>query len=190
MSKIRIFFIAFAALAVLAPATAVAEASAKPASVVARAAQQCADADLEPAAGNLGGSAPRSSACTTRSARARPSALRESPRLRRAATGHSEDMVTRRFFEHTAPRGVTMVDRIMRTNYARQTRAGPSARTSPGAPGASPRPRGVMQAWMESPGHRANVLSRAYRELGIGVVTGVPSGSAGRHVHGGLRSRR
>ena len=32
-----------------------------------------------------------------------------------------------------------------------------------------------MKAWMDSPGHRANVVKRAYREIGIGVVTGVPS---------------
>ena len=33
---------------------------------------------------------------------------------------------------------------------------------------------------MDSPGHRANVVKRAYREIGIGVVTGVPTdGGAG-----------
>jgi uncharacterized protein YkwD len=36
-------------------------------------------------------------------------------------------------------------------------------------------PRSIMKAWMDSPGHRANVVKRAYREIGIGVVTGVPS---------------
>jgi uncharacterized protein YkwD len=31
---------------------------------------------------------------------------------------------------------------------------------------------------MDSPGHRANVLKRAYRELGVGVVVGVPVSDA------------
>ena len=36
-------------------------------------------------------------------------------------------------------------------------------------------PREIMRAWMDSPGHRANIVKRSYREIGIGVVTGVPS---------------
>jgi len=35
--------------------------------------------------------------------------------------------------------------------------------------------RGVQSAWMRSPGHRANILKAAYRELGIGVHAGVPT---------------
>ena len=34
--------------------------------------------------------------------------------------------------------------------------------------------RGVHDAWMQSPGHRANILKPAYRELGIGIRVGVP----------------
>ncbi len=32
-----------------------------------------------------------------------------------------------------------------------------------------------MKAWMNSPGHRANVLKRSYRELGIGLRLGTPN---------------
>ena len=41
-------------------------------------------------------------------------------------------------------------------------------------------PRSAMATWMSSPAHRANVLKRAYREIGVGVVLGVPgAGAAG-----------
>ena len=32
-----------------------------------------------------------------------------------------------------------------------------------------------MNSWMASPGHKANILKRAYREVGIGIRLGVPS---------------
>jgi uncharacterized protein YkwD len=31
-----------------------------------------------------------------------------------------------------------------------------------------------MKAWMDSPGHRANVLKPGFRELGVGVVARAP----------------
>ena len=31
-----------------------------------------------------------------------------------------------------------------------------------------------MKAWMASPGHRDNLLRRSYRDLGIGIASGVP----------------
>ena len=36
----------------------------------------------------------------------------------------------------------------------------------------------AVDAWMDSPGHRENVLKRVYREVGIGVVLGVPVSDA------------
>ena len=42
--------------------------------------------------------------------------------------------------------------------------------------GALATPRGALESWMKSPGHRANILRRSFRELGVGVVLGVPVG--------------
>ena len=146
----------------------------------ARATQQgCAGADLQPAAGNLG-EIRAAVICLHNEIRARHDLplLRENARLRRAATGHSEDMVDRRFFEHTTPGGTTMVDRILRADYARADQGWSFGENLAWGTGRLATPRGVMRAWMESPGHRVNVLRRAYREVGIGVVTGVPIGAS------------
>jgi len=97
--------------------------------------------------------------------------LRASRLLTTAAQRHSRDMVLRGFFAHDSPSGATVRDRVARTGYLH-------GRWSLGenigwmtAPSAA----GIVQAWMDSPGHRANVVKRAYREIGIGVVTGVPT---------------
>jgi len=145
----------------------------------ARATQQaCADADMAPAAGNLD-QVRAAILCLHNQVRERNDLplLRENPRLRRAATGHSEDMVAHRYFEHTTPGGDTMVDRILRARYARSNQGWAFGENLAWGTGRLATPRGVMQAWMQSPGHRANVLRRAYRELGVGVVTGVPTGA-------------
>jgi uncharacterized protein YkwD len=36
-----------------------------------------------------------------------------------------------------------------------------------------------MGQWMKSPGHRANVLRRGYREIGAGLAQGTPRGGSG-----------
>jgi uncharacterized protein YkwD len=145
----------------------------------ARAAQECADADLEPAPDNLA-RVRAAILCLHNQVRARHGlpAVRESSRLRRAALGHSRDMVADGFFEHTTPSGVTMVDRIMRARYVRRDQGWALGENLAWGTGSLATPRGAIEAWMDSPGHRANILRRTYRELGVGVVLGVPVSDA------------
>lgn len=142
-----------------------------------RAAQQpCENADVNPAA--AGETAVRAAIlCLHNQIRAGRNLplLRENARLRRAAVGHASDMVQRGFFEHTTPNGVTLVDRIMATRYASPRVGWALGENLAWGTGSLATPRSIMKAWMDSPGHRANVVKRAYREIGIGVVTGVPS---------------
>ena len=35
-------------------------------------------------------------------------------------------------------------------------------------------PKTIMKAWMNSPGHKANILNPAFRDVGVGVEPGVP----------------
>jgi uncharacterized protein YkwD len=39
--------------------------------------------------------------------------------------------------------------------------------------------RAIGAAWMDSPPHRANILSSSFRAIGIGIALGTPSGGAG-----------
>jgi uncharacterized protein YkwD len=182
-SQVRTILIAVLAAALLAPAAA-ADGKARATIAVgtgdrARAAQECADADLEPTPDNL--ARVRSAIlCLHNQVRAREGlpAMRENARLRRAALGHSRAMAADGFFEHTTPRGLTMVDRIMRARYVRRDQGWALGENLAWGTGSLATPRGALQAWMDSPGHRANILKRSYRELGVGVVVGVPVSDA------------
>jgi uncharacterized protein YkwD len=161
----------------LVPATGAAEA--KKHRLKAAAAQDCADADLEATADNL----PQIRAailCLHNQIRAENDlpALREHKKLRKAALGHSRDMVKDTYFEHTTPEGVTMVDRILRTKYVREDEGWVLGENLAWGTGSYGTPRGALDAWMNSPGHRANILKRSFREMGVGVVLGVPVSDA------------
>jgi uncharacterized protein YkwD len=146
----------------------------------ATAAKECADADLEATTDNLR-RIRAAVVCLHNRIRGehRLPALRANRRLRRAAVGHSRDMVANRYFEHTTPAGITMVDRILRAKYVRKGDGWALGENLAWGTGSLGTPRGAVDAWMASPGHRANVLRRAYRELGVGVVVGVPVSDAG-----------
>lgn len=174
---IRISIVSVLTAALFAPATSIAEGKTKSyENVVARAAAECPDADLDPDASNLG-RIRTAILCLHNQIRAQRGlpTLRTNKRLRKAAVGHSRDMVSNDYFEHTTPKGVTMVDRILRARYVRADQGWSLGENLAWGTGTYATPRGAVDAWMNSEGHRENILRRAYREVGIGVVIGVPS---------------
>jgi uncharacterized protein YkwD len=178
-TKARTAIIALLAAALLVPAASAADAKPDKHRSRAKAAQRCADADLEPTADNLGRI--RSAIlCLHNQIRAEHGLplVRDHKRLRKAAVGHSRDMVKARYFEHTTPKGVTMVDRILKARYVREDQGWELGENLEWGTGSLATPRGALDAWMSSPGHRANILKRSFRELGVGVVMGVPVGGA------------
>jgi uncharacterized protein YkwD len=84
-------------------------------------------------------------------------------RLVTAARRHSADMAARGYFDHTTPDGVEFATRITNAGY-RWSMAGENI--AKGQPTAA----SVMRAWMNSPGHRANILNCKYRNIGIGLA--------------------
>ncbi|NED74694.1 CAP domain-containing protein, partial [Streptomyces sp. SID9944] len=82
-----------------------------------------------------------------------------------AAQAHSDDMAARNFFEHTNPDGKDPGDRITAAGYRWSTYGENIAR-------GQQTPESVMDSWMNSPGHRANILNCAFKNLGVGVHKG------------------
>jgi uncharacterized protein YkwD len=143
----------------------------------AHATDDCANADVVPTAANL--VAYRAAiVCLHNQIRAGAGlpALKGNTKLRRAAEGHSADMVAAGYFEHTSPSGSTMVDRILDAGYVRANQGWMLGENLEWGTGTLSTPRGAMDAWMNSAGHKANILKRAYRDMGIGVSLGVPGG--------------
>jgi len=105
--------------------------------------------------------------------------LRLSRRLSRAARRHSRAMARRRFFSHTSPSGASFVDRIRRTGYLSGARSWAVGENIAYGSGSRSTPRSIGTAWMNSAGHRANILSSSYRAIGIGIALGMPVGAGG-----------
>ncbi|MDQ3587625.1 MAG: CAP domain-containing protein [Actinomycetota bacterium] len=102
------------------------------------------------------------------------SALRSDGRLSRAARGHARDMVSYNYFGHTSRSGVGSTSRILRTGYTRGARRwSVGENIAWGADGRST-PRAILRAWMNSPSHRRNILSRRFSEVGVAAVPGAP----------------
>jgi uncharacterized protein YkwD len=94
---------------------------------------------------------------------------------------HSQDMVTRNYFEHTTPDGLSVEDRLRNAGYARNTNASAGENIAYGV-GAKATPAAIVQAWMHSPPHRADILRRAFTEIGIGVALGAPEVGASKQA--------
>ncbi|MGI5237380.1 CAP domain-containing protein [Dactylosporangium sp. CA-139066] len=89
--------------------------------------------------------------------------LRNNDKLHNAAYKHSADMAKRNYFSHDTPEGVSFSARISDEGYRW---SGAAENIAAG----QPTPEAVMQAWMNSPGHKANILNCSYVDLGIGLA--------------------
>jgi uncharacterized protein YkwD len=95
--------------------------------------------------------------------------------LERAAEEHSQELVADDYFAHVSPSGLTPVQRIEDTGYV----PGPSFGYVLGENLAwgtlnLATPQQIVQAWIASPGHLANILETQYKDTGIGVTAAVP----------------
>jgi hypothetical protein len=84
--------------------------------------------------------------------------------LATSARAYADQMARQGFFGHAAPDGSTFVSRDEAAGYVDWTFLGENLA------GGQPDPQNVVDAWMNSPGHRDNILSANARELGVGYV--------------------
>jgi uncharacterized protein YkwD len=101
--------------------------------------------------------------------------LKDNAKLRKAAIAHSSTMVSQGYFDHTSPDGDTFVDRIIGAGYTKRNDGWTLGENLAWGTGDLSSAQGVMNAWMNSAGHKANIIKKAYREVGIGIRLGVPS---------------
>ena len=112
-------------------------------------------------------------------ARHRLRPLRLNHKLSTAAQRHSRAMARKKFFSHTSPGGASFVDRIRSTGYLSGARIWTVGENIAYGSGNRSTPRSIGSAWMNSPPHRANILSGSFRSIGIGVASGTPVGGGG-----------
>lgn len=91
-------------------------------------------------------------------------------RLAAAAQAYSTDMAGRGFYSHTSPEGTEPWDRAAAAG-ARHRGIGENIACGQRSPAE------VVRGWMDSPGHRANILKPGFTHLGVGYAGGGPAGT-------------
>jgi uncharacterized protein YkwD len=86
--------------------------------------------------------------------------------LQDAAQAYSEVLATSDGFDHTCGPVPDFADRDDQAGYSDWTALGENIAAG------YPTPDAVVAGWMASPGHRANILSTDFAEIGVGVVSG------------------
>jgi uncharacterized protein YkwD len=156
-------------------------AAGKPAAIAAVLATSCQNTELIPTPSNL--ALVRASVlCLVNRERAQngEAPLTLSPQLEQAAEGHSQELVSADYFDHVSPSGVTPVDRIRSTGYIPSENVGYviGENLAWGTLNLAT-PQSVVNAWIASPGHLANILEARYTDTGIGVTAAVPPSLSG-----------
>jgi uncharacterized protein YkwD len=156
--------LALLALALAAPADATAA--------------DCPGADAVPAADNLR-TIGQATLCLVNEQRAARgiASLRENARLTSASARYSQRMVAEAFFAHESPDGATLVERLTSVGYLDGGDGWAVGENIGWGQGPLSTPRAMVDAWMNSAGHRRNILSADYGEIGLGLATGTPEGA-------------
>lgn len=103
------------------------------------------------------------------------SKLRGNRQLTAAAQRHNDHMQKRSCFDHVCPGENDLARRLGMVGYLasglRQWSYGENIAWGGGANGT---PKAMVKAWMNSAGHRANILSSSFRDIGVGFTKGSP----------------
>jgi uncharacterized protein YkwD len=103
-------------------------------------------------------------------------ALTQSSPLDRAAAGYARAMVDQRFFDHVSPSGSTMLQRIKAAGWVAASGSWTVGENIAWGSGSLGTPASIVDGWMHSAGHRANILNGSFAEIGIGIADGAPRG--------------
>jgi uncharacterized protein YkwD len=98
-------------------------------------------------------------------------ALSANTQLRNAARAHSTDMLRRGFFDHNSPTE-TWDARVAR--YLKAPLTGENIAWGSGSLGS---PAGIVKQWMNSPPHRAIILTAELKRVGLGLASGTFQGT-------------
>lgn len=90
-------------------------------------------------------------------------------KLSLASRRHAHSMASHHYFAHG-----DFVGRIRKAHYLSGARSWVIGENIAWGSQQLGTPAAIVNAWMQSPPHRANILSRSFREIGIGVSRGAP----------------
>jgi hypothetical protein len=88
-------------------------------------------------------------------------------------------MVARQYFSHDSLDGRTFIDRLRAAGYIPSDQRWLVGENLAWGTGSLATARSIVAAWMNSPGHRENILRPQFREIGLGIAPGNPAASDG-----------
>ncbi|HWI48136.1 MAG TPA: CAP domain-containing protein, partial [Rummeliibacillus sp.] len=88
-------------------------------------------------------------------------ALQADAKLMQSAKAKSDDMAKNHYFDHTSPTYGSPFDQMKSLGISYKS-AGENIAQG------QKTPQEVVQAWMQSPGHRANIMNASYTHIGVG----------------------
>ena len=100
--------------------------------------------------------------------------LHHNNKLQRAAARHNDFMLDHSCFAHQCSGESSMTKRIKNTGYLSGVMSWQIGENIAWGEVSLATPAAIVQAWMNSPGHRANILNGSYDEVGIGAAGGRP----------------
>ena len=108
------------------------------------------------------------------------SALRLNAQLQSTASAWSKRIVAKQFFAHIDPfTHGTVATRGKASGYTSGRPIWALGENLAWATGYRGSPKEILSLWLNSPGHRANLLDPQWRDIGIGITNGTPVGSMG-----------
>ncbi len=137
---------------------------------------RCANGNLIPSASNLP-AVDAATLCLVNGAR-RDAGLPgfvESRELDWAAVGHTTDMVTHGYFDHTGPDGLSVAGRVQASGFVPSGPDGGIGENIGAATMSDATPAAMIASWLRSPPHRANILDPELHQTGLGVAAAVPA---------------
>ncbi len=142
----------------------------------AQAQSSCEGADMVPTVSTLA-TAKAATLCLLNGERAASGlpSLRTEATLEGVADGYSLAMVLQNVFAHVLPDGRTLAQRL--SGYTSGSDVWAIGENLAYGESIQATPRATMIAWMNSPGHRVNIMNGDFREVGIGIVSGTPIAS-------------
>ncbi|ACA45808.1 serine protease [Clostridium botulinum] len=90
-------------------------------------------------------------------------ALKANAELSNVARLKSQDMIDKKYFSHTSPTYGSPFD-MMKKFGVKYSAAGENIASG------YPTAKAVVDGWMNSPGHKANILSKSFTEIGVGLA--------------------
>jgi uncharacterized protein YkwD len=135
----------------------------------------CPDMDLVPAPDNLD-RVENALLCVINHERAvaRLVPLKRAQKLDRSAVFHTVTMVRKHFFAHEVAGHPSLLARVRGYGYFAGARDGIYAENVGAGPSSNGTARALMEAWMQSPDHRANLMHAPFRDVGIAAVLAPP----------------